>query len=99
MDLNKKSENILDFVTKSDQKPMTLDTIRETTTWQARGDRAEPEISIRGKKWAFPCLNCKCPDLSIKTGTHGVTLRGDRGPESLLTRGSRLLAYFLSDDW
>lgn len=99
MDLNKKSENILDFVTKCDQKPVTIDTIRETATWQARGDRAEPEVTISGKKWAFTCLNCKCADFSIKTGTHGVTVYGDRGPESLLACSPCLLAYLLSDDW
>lgn len=32
LDLNKQFENSLDFVTKSDQKPMKPDTSRDTTT-------------------------------------------------------------------
>ena len=56
--------NSLDLITKTNRKPTGPDIIRKTTAWRAMDNRAEPEVSI-GEKMTFPCLNCKCSDLSV----------------------------------
>lgn len=56
---------------------MGPDITRETTTWQARGDRAQPEDSI-GKKKSFPLFKLQVLRLLNQTGDKRGC--GDRGP-------------------
>lgn len=82
-----------DIVTKSDPKTMKPHTIRDTTTWQAGGDTAKPEVSTGGRKglslYKLPVFR-----LLNQRGTHGVTGRVGMGDQHhCLPAGSCLLAY------